>query len=174
MNDPPLHLMTINQTKIWMLGGEPRRLLARFFAKRYPGTGCRLLSNWIDPVLGAGSTEQFQMQRQAKGFQDFGRGLLIAIISPGGSISVMSPPFRRYNAPDIQNRPEEKLCACNGFWDPESKGPWGKRGDARGRFHHPLCEFVKTAGPVYEAAMKLAGQKQRPDELLRLEKEKNE
>jgi len=77
----------------------------------------------------------------------------------------------------IANRPEIPECPCASFFDPEVGGAWRERGGRAG--HHPLCQFDRTVGRVWDIATKQAEEREsrgenpqaRPDEWLRIREE---
>jgi hypothetical protein len=138
----PLHQLTNNQTKLWLLGGEVRRGIANKVVAEYP-TGCGIVA-W--------------------------RGQLIAYVSPRQDIRELAPPFRRVSRDEVANKPSPTVCACQNFWDPEVGGPWKLRGtDKHHPFcqfdKHSQTVYRKMQQLICEAG---GSERVRPDEHLRL------
>ena len=123
MADVPYYQLTRSQTRLWPLGGEHRKRIAKAVVQRCPG--------------GAAVVEFY--------------GRVIAYVAPNEGVRELAPPFKRVHRHQIVNAPGPDQCACREYYDLESHGPWHLRPDAQGR-HHPLCEFKSTAQAVFEAA----------------------
>lgn len=95
-----MHRLSTPLTKVWLMGGEPRRAIAASLARKYrTGVGvcaatCRL----------------------------------IAYVAPNGGIQELAPPHREVQRWDLANAPIVSECPCAGFYDPEIGGPWRLRG----------------------------------------------
>lgn len=145
----PLHRLNSPQTLIWLISPHVKRQIASNLSKKYQG-GVGVLS----------ATQR-----------------LIAKVDPRGNVQELPPPHVRYEMWQIANRPMETECPCADFFDPEVEGAWRDRGGSGG--HHPLCQFDKTSGVVFNRAAREAHQRlvkggpaqERPDEWLRMRDE---
>lgn len=75
---------------------------------------------------------------------------LIAFVDPRGNIRDLPPPHKLYKMFEMSNQPMVSECQCAAFFDPEVGGAWRERGTAE---HHPLCQFDRTAIPVFAHMM---------------------
>lgn len=124
----PLHLLTKEQTKLWLKSRVLRRIIAQELLRRYP-FGCHVLA-W-------------------NGLRHF------CNVDPQGNIHELLPPWRQYHRSQIANKPPVTECACADCHHPEY-GQWRHHPDyARGR-HHPFCEFDQTSSTVYREVFLLA------------------
>lgn len=99
MPSVPLHLLTRNETVVWLLKGEAQRGIASKLTKEY---------------------------REGVGILSF-TGYLIAYVQPNGAIRELTPPFSRHDRHEVANKPSVGKCACADFFDPEIQGPWKLR-----------------------------------------------
>jgi len=81
---------------------------------------------------------------------------LIAYVQPNGAIRELPPPHQERQMHEMSNAPKPKRCACFNFWDPESGGSWGERGESS---HHPHCQFNPLAAPSFQLAQQAAAQR---------------
>jgi hypothetical protein len=145
----PLHRMNRPQTIMWLASETWRRNFCSVKLKTYRGG------------FGVLSATQY----------------LIAKVDPRGNIQDLVEPFRRFEMWQIANRPEIEECPCAYFFDPEVGGEWRERDGKNG--HHPLCQFDKSAVPVFKRAAGEAWNRikeghdpqARPDEWLRMREE---
>lgn len=100
MSDVPLHMLTGNETKMWLGAGALRKAIAEKIRFNYP-SGAAVLSI---------------------------SGHLIAYVQPNGAVRELPPPHRRFEKWQIANKPKPNECACREFYDPEIGGPWRLRG----------------------------------------------
>lgn len=131
MNDLPLHRLNTGHIKAWLFVPGVKREMASWLGKTYR-TGCILLS----PTLRA-----------------------FAVVSPTGIITELAPPHKRHQMWEIANSPSARAgeCACRGFWDPETQGPWGARPKEREQnVHSPFCQFRQVAQATFDRAYKEA------------------
>lgn len=125
----PLHWLTKNKTKLWLLGGQLRRQMASELSRLYR-TGCGVLSETL---------------------------FLIAYVDPRGGVRDLPPPFRRFEAWQVANKPDITGCPCMSFVDPETQGPWRARMAGRDPAqyeHHPLCQFDAVSQPVFNELLR--------------------
>ncbi len=79
---------------------------------------------------------------------------LIATVNPRGALVELAPPHRLFEMHEVANAPAPPRCPCAEYYDPEVGGPFRERG--REHEHHPLCQFDKTAKPVFKEAQRRA------------------
>lgn len=113
-DDLPLHRLNTGHMRAWLVLPYVKREMVSFLAKTYRG-GCAVVA----PTL-----------------------RVIATVSPRGHLTELPPPHRRVEFSALANKPSIRAgeCACRGFWDPESQGPWGARPEALRDIHHPHCQ----------------------------------
>lgn len=124
----PLHRMNQPQTQAWFTVPAWRRKFADFLVK----------------------------QRYRGGFGVCSATLrLIAVVDPRGAVRELPPPHSRFEMWQVANKPRPRECPCAGFYDPEVGGAFRDRGAPEGE-HHPLCQFDRTAVPVFAQAQRKA------------------
>lgn len=133
-NSYTYHKLTEKQGKAWCLpepfGGNVRRQMASMLAKLYPQNGCGVCSPSMK---------------------------LVAYVSPRGELRLLVAPFRKIPIALIANKPALKDCPCFEFVDTEIKGPWKNRPEAeRLKYggHHPMCQYQRTAGLLFDELFK--------------------
>lgn len=129
MNDInfPIHRMNQVQTLAWLTVPAWRRRFSDFLVK----------------------------QRYRGGFGVCSATLrLIAVVDPRGAVRELAPPHRRFEMWQVANAPRPNECPCADFYDPEVGGRFRER-SAPGQ-HHPLCQFDRTAAPVFREAQRRA------------------
>ena len=72
---------------------------------------------------------------------------LFATVNPLGVVRELAPPHTRYEMFQMANRPSAITeCPCANFFDPEVGGAYRERGKG----HHPLCQWVAEAKPLWD------------------------
>lgn len=145
----PLHRLNSGHMQAWLVLPWVRGEMVSFLAKTYR-SGCFVTA----PTL-----------------------RVIAVVSPRGHLTELPPPHRRCEFHELANKPSIRAgeCACRGFWDPESQGPWGARPEASRDIHHPHCQCravsVMSWQRAYDSATARVAEKRspqaRPDEWSR-------
>lgn len=150
----PMHRLNTGHMRVWMFVPMLRRDMASFLAKTYR-TGVVVLN----PNLHA-----------------------FALVAPNAQITELPLPHRRFEFWQIANKPSLRAgeCACRGFWDPESQGPWGARPyEKEHDIHHPHCQSRPVSEKAWNVAFDSAtarveekrAPQARPDEWIRQAKE---
>lgn len=123
----PYHKLTEAQGRAWCFlgarGDQIRRSMASQLAKMYP-SGVGLCSSTMK---------------------------LVAYIEPSGRFRMLVAPFKTIPISAIANKPRERECPCQQFFDPEIKGPWKDRSNGK---HHPFCQYEKDAARVFTEVYK--------------------
>lgn len=96
----PLHKLTANLTKLWLVSKAARSQMADKLAKEY-GEGVGILG---------------------------GTMRLIAFVHSNGGVEELPPPHRAYEIHQIANQPRPEECFCSNFYTPEVNGPWRNTG----------------------------------------------
>lgn len=92
------HVLTVPQTKLWLISPEAKRLMASHVAKRY---------------------------RQGVGIASASLRI-IAHVDARGAIRELPPPHRMIELWQAENAPRPDACACHAYHDPETGAAWGE------------------------------------------------
>ena len=124
MSDLPIHRFNQPQTMAWISNRVLQRVMATELAKRYSG----------GVFISAATNKIFD------------------VVDPWGNPRMLPRPWRTCEMWQITNKPGTPVCQCADWFYPEFGGAW-KLG-AKDGVHHPMCQFDRTAVPVYDRTVR--------------------